>query len=914
MQYICFIFAFSSLLPAGLQGQTQRVYIAPDDHTDYFWTADDDQYRDAFLNTLDYYLDRADDTDENPPEFQSRWNCDGHLWLWTYEKYRTQQQFQRLIDRIADGHISVPLNPLCVCLGATPAEAVIRGMYYPGRIERQHGLRFRMANAIENQTQPLGLASLWAGAGAKYTWKGICGCDSHVPNAGDREHEIYRARGLDGAELLMKWNSMLSGNENMGGYAEARNPSAVVNYVTTNAPFNGFAARYPYDVIGCFGHGWDDFQTQTNQFVTVAQTMSNASRQVIVSNELDFFADFEASHNVAALPAKTVSFGNEWELYCAGMAETSARVKRSLEKLRAAEAMAAVVSLFDADFMSGRETISELAFLNMGLFYEHDFGMVGPQTGAAGVQKRIDWQHEIATQIESYVDSLHDDARQALGTLIPLPGSHPRFFVFNPLSWPRDDVADFAYAGPTPVHVIDVATQDETPSQIISIDGQAHLRVLARGVPSFGYRVFEIRPGSGQTFADAATVEDEADLKIIENDRYRVGVAPRGAIVSLIDKARGNREFVQSISGRMMNDLGISTGTIVLEDAGPASVTLKALAGSPVAHVTRVTLYHDIDRIDIHNEITENFESTRTYAFGFNLANPIVRHEEVGAILQAKLSTAGGDYSHRNARYDWLTLNHFADITGDGTVGLTLSNADAYFFKLGASTIGALDTTTPSITVLAGGNVANGSHGLPNQGGDDHFTHRFALKTHDAYDPVAAMKMALSHQNPLVCGAISGATVRLPAAEFSAVTLSNQSAVLWAFKPAESPGAGLVARLWNLSDSPQTAGIQLFPRNVNAAKIISHIETDEADLPVEPEGISAGFTRQQMKSFRLLSRRCGDFDGDGDQDESDIASFTSVLLDPDADPALSTMADMNADQSTDGRDLTIFVNCLLDQN
>ena len=29
-----------------------KVYIAPDDHTDYFWTASDVEYRQAFIDTL----------------------------------------------------------------------------------------------------------------------------------------------------------------------------------------------------------------------------------------------------------------------------------------------------------------------------------------------------------------------------------------------------------------------------------------------------------------------------------------------------------------------------------------------------------------------------------------------------------------------------------------------------------------------------------------------------------------------------------------------------------------------------------------------------------------------------------------------------------------------------------------------
>ena len=40
----------------------KRFYIAPDDHTDYFWIADDATYRTAFLNMIDYYLNKMDQT------------------------------------------------------------------------------------------------------------------------------------------------------------------------------------------------------------------------------------------------------------------------------------------------------------------------------------------------------------------------------------------------------------------------------------------------------------------------------------------------------------------------------------------------------------------------------------------------------------------------------------------------------------------------------------------------------------------------------------------------------------------------------------------------------------------------------------------------------------------------------------
>ncbi|HNQ15538.1 MAG TPA: hypothetical protein PKM58_08245, partial [Pyrinomonadaceae bacterium] len=158
----------------------RRIYIAPDDHTDYFWIADDVTYRQSFLTMIDYYLNKMDETASNQSDHQMRWECDGSLWMWEYERNRTQAQFDRFINRVRDGHMSVPLNALVLVNGGAPAEAVLRGMYYPGIIERRYNVRFPMAIAMENQTHPYGLSSLWAGAGAKYSWKGVCGCASNV--------------------------------------------------------------------------------------------------------------------------------------------------------------------------------------------------------------------------------------------------------------------------------------------------------------------------------------------------------------------------------------------------------------------------------------------------------------------------------------------------------------------------------------------------------------------------------------------------------------------------------------------------------------------------------------------------------------------------------------------------------------
>lgn len=72
----------------------KSIYLAADDHTDYFWTADEETYRKAFIETIDYYLDLSDKTRDNPPDHQSRWNCDGSLWRWESARTRKREPWR----------------------------------------------------------------------------------------------------------------------------------------------------------------------------------------------------------------------------------------------------------------------------------------------------------------------------------------------------------------------------------------------------------------------------------------------------------------------------------------------------------------------------------------------------------------------------------------------------------------------------------------------------------------------------------------------------------------------------------------------------------------------------------------------------------------------------------------------------
>jgi alpha-mannosidase len=820
----------------------KQLYISNDDHTDYMWTGNEEQYKEAFIHMLDYYTARSDKTATLPSPYQSRFNCDGTYWLWEYEKHKTPADFEKLIAKIKSGHISVPYNALVSCYGASLAEAILRGMYYAGHLERKYGLDLDQAVAMENQTLPLGLGSLWAGSGVKYSWKGVCDCASKLKDLQKRSKEIYWYKGLDDSKVLMKWYSVApGGNKQLGGYAEARDPSLAVDQLTALCQ----SPNHPYHIAGAFGYGWDDLKTTTGIFSTTAQEKTSGERQVIVSNQSDFFKAFETAYG-KVIPEESLAYGNEWDLYSASMAEVSAKVKRSVEKLRAAEAMATLVSMKDSGFANNLKNMRKIAWLSLGIYYEHNWTADGPVSR----DERASWQRRIQSQLTTYVDSLHTLSQQKLGTYIKNNNNNTRFYVFNPLSWQRTDVCDFPYTGPTNVRIVDTHTNQEVPSQFMIREGKMCIRILAADIPSIGYKVYEIQPRQARSLPQAASYAK----RVFENDIYKLIITNQGVITSLIDKQQGNKEYAASVNGRFMNDLGSggdNRGEVVVENAGPVSVTLLCRGKIPLAHNSRITLFKTIPRIDIDNQITENFGDVQHWAFSYNLPDAEVWHEETGAVLKAKQVTQGGHYAAMNARFDYLTLNHFASIS-QGKYGITLSNADCAFLKLGNSALANLDTKTPQLSVLAGGQVDGDKLGIMNQGGDSLFTQRFALGTYASYDAAAAMRFSLEHQNPLVAGIVRGTETLYPENTYSFLTLSDPNVLLWCLKPAEDgPAQAVTARVWNFSNTTSRVKISFNPQ-ITRAYQATHLETDLRNASIVNGSLQELVGHHQIKTFRVF--------------------------------------------------------------
>ncbi len=832
-----------------LQGQQKTIYLAPDDHTDYFWTADDVQYRAAFIETLDYYIDQIDQTQNDPEPFQARWNCDGTLWLWEYEHNKSVAEFKKLMNRVADGHISCPLNALVSTYGAQPAEAVLRGMYYAGDLERRFDVRFPMAVSMENQTLPQGLGALWAGAGARYSWKGVCGCATKMPYADlqRRDHEVYWWRGLDGSRILMKWYSLGDSNESLGGYAEARKPNEAVAFINQNTAFQ---QRHPWRTFGLFGYGWDDLKTLSDRFPKDARRLTNKSQKAVVSNMEDYFRDFERQYG-GQIPVESRAYGNEWDLLCVSMAEQTARVRRAVEKLRAAEAIAVFVAREDPEFWNRRKPQRDLAHLNLGLYWEHDWTSDSTEQLR---QKRAAWQKKLADQISTYVDELYADGLAVVGGMMrPVDSdgndrlTRESFAVFNPLGHTRSGLVEVLVSSEAVVDVVEPKSGKSLP-WYRQPNAPNLLLVEVESVPAMGAKVIEVNQGVTPEVRSAVTSVSAEKQTVLENQKLRVTISG-GRISGMFSKTLG-RELAGPRGLNVLVDelAGLQVPLNVSSVRKTARNSVTIVFDQPISRSVTVSLSGENDWIDIENRIDQNFSKTLSWAFDFAASDNLqLHHEEVGAILRGEIESRGGHYAGRNARYDWLTAGHFVNLSDD-VAEVTVSNLDCCFFKFGDSTPRKLDTKHARLRFLIGGQVDGPKLGIRSQNGDSSFMQRFSIGVGALGKKVREpMAWALERTNPLVAIPLgeaspgNGERLTNPLEPLVEVGQRNKdlpnSVMLWALKPPEDSGSNksrsFVLRVWNVANESREAVVKV--KGLASAQPITHIET-----PLDPVRSVAG--------------------------------------------------------------------------
>jgi alpha-mannosidase len=299
-------------------------------------------------------------------------------------------------------------------------------------------------------------------------------------------------------------------------------------------------------------------------------------------------------------------------------------------------------------------------------------------------------------------DRIRSHALQTIASQIDTrgPASGVPVLVVNPLAWDRTDLATIEVQMPERIegNSLSVLNAKGEPEifQVLSQNSTVNsyrLLVKVNDVPSLGYRVLHVAPGANKVGTDL-TVHGLT----LENSKLRVGIdAQTGCITSLFDKVS---QFEAIATGGCGNELVAFKDTpkdydawnidsdfdqqftkldmvdsIKVTEQGPARATIRVVrTWQHSKFVQDISLYADLDRVDIRNEFDWH-ENHILLKAAFPLAassNEATYEIPYGAINRPTTR----NNSFEDAKFEVPALR-WADL-GDGKHGFSLINESKY--------------------------------------------------------------------------------------------------------------------------------------------------------------------------------------------------------------------------------------------
>ena len=271
--------------------------------------------------------------------------------------------------------------------------------------------------------------------------------------------------------------------------------------------------------------------------------------------------------------------------------------------------------------------------------------------------------------------------------------------VTNSLAWIRTDLVTFDVQMPEStkegVSVID-ANGKALPSQVLSFDAATntyHLLVEVKDIPSLGYEVLTILPGTRSTDTSL-----KATATTLENDALRITIDPlTGCISSLFDK---RSSFESIAAGACGNELIAFQDTpkdydawnidadfdkvftkldkvdsVQLVEQGPLRAAIRITrTWQQSKFVQDVSLYAGLDRVDVANDI--DWHETHILlkaAFPLAASSAAATYEIPYGTIERPTTR---DNKVEQAKFEVPALR-WADL-GDGKHGLSLINESKY--------------------------------------------------------------------------------------------------------------------------------------------------------------------------------------------------------------------------------------------
>ena len=714
--------------PASSQEKAQdtsikTVFIVPTSHYDFGFVEPPEAIRERAARHIDEVIRVA----EADPEF--RWTIES---VWQINEWlkraktptsvlpKDNQKIARLVNLIKSGRIALSSAWGSMHTDFMGAEELNRLCYDYAALKRLYGIETQMAMLDDVPGHPSSLPSVLARSDMRYLVVGANVFINTATSLAPGKVPFYW-ESPDGSRVLT-WVSQ----GQRGGYPEALtdfylDPYSVDPYTgkTAYEMFNPKAGKktelqimeegvaalqkrygdagYAYDaVMALYAH---DFVEPTHvanlERAVKLWNSKHESPKLRIATPPEFFQYIESKY-ADRIPTFRGEWSGLWSEAKTMSPQISALARYAHNQTPAAETLWSILSITRGiPFPAGNTaTLYDL----MLTYDEHSgAGNTGwPQLNDRGKLEEQNRQYVgYMEKARTEVDYLFDEGLRLLAQ--PSRGESPRslssentwpLLVYNALSWQRDDLVVVAppAAG---LKIVAIKKSGNKETVAFDVDELGRAVFVAREVPSIGYSMFEIETTKGEM---VSTLRDVATSTRVENRQFRLQLRPDGNVQSLV-AVRNGREIVNDKGELPFNQLLRVEGHEPSILATPLPPTIKIRRGTRLIRVTvsrqrsafpltTFTIYDDLNRVDIHNEIDISrlpFAGGKSWHDSYYFAFPFALNAQNLKVLrggQKWFDRLPDDYLP-GARRDSVTTQNLIGMT-DGRASVMLAHRQAF--------------------------------------------------------------------------------------------------------------------------------------------------------------------------------------------------------------------------------------------
>jgi len=848
------------------------IYVCQDVCADFTWGYDEEETTKLSADLTEAHLREIRRTENGPSGSQNRWNINQSMDVMWFLERKKKDLIEELFAREGDGHLSIsPIYNSCLT-GIMTTEQAIRSLYFARKLEELYGVDISAVEHIEVPTIAWGMATIFAGAGIKYFVKAWY--DFMAPFCIERDDvPIYRWEGPDGSKVLTASDK---GACLRATYAQARflyRPygEAIRELHEWWIPHFENNPEYPYDAFILLGsHG--DLGSQSAG--EIHRLVSNIARynsggweypRIVNANWKHFFKhveEFIEKYGISP-PVLRGDLGSSWEEWPAHLAAVFSGFRRGANAFVTAEKLLALATLLEGETYANDRGKLEIAQTRMEQLAEHPWNGSRQEEKERAHRRKSKWQEELNEEVDVVIDDAIDAISRHVST-----GAGATLLVFNTSSWERTDIARVeGPSGSGPLRIGDDAG-GEVACDFMRIEGKGITSFIASEVPPIGYRTYKIQiTGAGHPPAKGPPMAIGRDY--IENSFYRVEVDKRtGGLLRVYDKKRKVELADPKSNYRLNQYVYLSDGAeytptearIVSARRGDASCSLTIESTTLRSRImATITLHHDLDRIDIIDEVEKTPSSEPQevhFVFPFNVPDREYHYESTAAVMRPGLTQYGGEQL-RGSGQTSHACQSFVDASNE-KYGVTLAQVDSCLIQFGHRTTyemtEAPDPTNSTIWSLV---MLNKSpEMLADQGGASKFTFRYSIRGHRGkFRPSEAVRFGWERNNDLLTRSLTPCNEgELPPKSHSFLRCEPRNVVVTALKVAEGGiEKGLIARAWETDGRETLASFSTSRMGITSARRTDLLERDLADLKTYGGKVSVSITGRGMATIRLMT-------------------------------------------------------------